>query len=81
MTHVPHRLTDEFPESTERLRALHGADAHFARLADLYETLNRQIHRIETNVEPASEQFETALRRKRLALKDEIYARLKAAAD
>lgn len=76
MSHVPHELHEEFPEAAERLHALKLSDAHFARLADEYHTVNRQIHRIETRVEPASEETEQELRRTRMRLKDEIAARL-----
>jgi uncharacterized protein YdcH (DUF465 family) len=80
MSHVPHELAEEFPEATQRIHDLKASNAHFARLADEYHELNRQIHRIETRVEPASEEVEQDLRRKRLALKDEIAAMLSAAA-
>ena len=42
------------------------------------DELNRQIHRIETDVEPASDEHQTELRKQRMALKDELYAMLKA---
>jgi len=80
MSHVPHELAEEFPEATQRIHDLKASNAHFARLADEYHELNRQIHRIETRVEPASEEIEQDLRRKRLALKDEIAAMLSSAA-
>jgi uncharacterized protein YdcH (DUF465 family) len=54
------------------------SDAHFAKLADEYHELNRQIHRIETDVEPASDEHQTELRKQRMALKDELYNMLKA---
>ncbi|GGK29798.1 YdcH family protein [Salinarimonas ramus] len=80
MSHVPHELAEEFPEAAERIHALKQDNAHFAKLADEYHELNRTIHRIETRVEPASDDVEQDLRRKRLALKDEIAAMLSAAA-
>ncbi len=46
--------------------------AHFARLADQYHTVNREIHRIESEVEAASDQRSETLKKERLALKDEI---------
>lgn len=78
MSHTPHELAAEFPESAERLRALKASSAHFAKLCDEYHEINRQIHRMETNVEPAGEAVEAVMRRKRMMLKDEIYAGLKA---
>ncbi|MCA8900185.1 MAG: DUF465 domain-containing protein [Hyphomonas sp.] len=78
MSHTPHELAEEFPDAVDRIHDLKTSNAHFAKLADEYHDLNRQIHRIETDMEPASDEHQTELRRKRLALKDEIYAMLKA---
>jgi hypothetical protein len=49
-------------------------NAHFAKLFDEYHQINREIHRIETQVEAASDERSTDLRKKRLHLKDEIAA-------
>jgi hypothetical protein len=81
MTHVPHELHEEFPDDYEVLHRLQVEDAHFARLADEYHGINRQIHRIESNVEPASDVHSEELRRQRLRLKDEIAGLLRAASD
>ncbi|HPE49326.1 MAG TPA: YdcH family protein [Hyphomonas sp.] len=78
MSHTPHELTEEFPEAADKIHELKESNAHFARLADEYHALNREIHRIETDLEPASDEHQTELRKKRMALKDEIYAMLKA---
>ena len=78
MTHTPHELAEEFPQHSARLHKLKEANAHFARLADEYHAVNRQIHRAETLVEPIDQMAETRLRKRRAALKDEI-ARLLAA--
>ena len=80
MSHTPHELAEEFPHAADRIHALKRTSTHFARLADKYHELNRQIHRIETDIEPASDAYQTELRKKRLALKDEIQAILNAAA-
>ncbi len=78
MSHVPHELAEEFPDAVERIHALKTSDAHFAKLADEYHELNREIHRAETDVEPISDAHMTDLRKKRMALKDEIYTILTA---
>lgn len=72
MSHTPHELTEEFPDQVAALHSLKESNAHFAKLADEYHEINREIHRIETNVEPASPVHEEALRKKRMVLKDEI---------
>ncbi|MCC5982994.1 MAG: DUF465 domain-containing protein [Rhodobacteraceae bacterium] len=72
MSHTPHELAEEFPNATDAIHDLKLSDAHFARLAEEYHTVNRAIHRAETLVEPVSEQHEHELRRERMRLKDEI---------
>jgi uncharacterized protein YdcH (DUF465 family) len=79
MTHVPHELAEEFPEFKEHIHALKQESAHFARLSDEYHEVNRTIHRMEERIEPVSEDVEQEMRKKRLALKDEILAVLKSA--
>ena len=74
MSHVPHELAEDFPDQIEHIHELKINDAHFARLADEYHIVNREIHRIETGIEPTSDQRETELRKKRMVLKDELAA-------
>ncbi|WP_415717549.1 YdcH family protein [Roseibium sp.] len=81
MSHVPHELHEEFPEAVETLHQLKTSDTHFARLADEYHTVNREVHRIETNVTPAADEVLEDLKKKRLRLKDQIAALLAAAAN
>lgn len=76
MSHVPHELHEEFPEHGGKLHELKLKDAHFARLADTYHEVNREIHRIETNVTPASDETLEGLKKQRLKLKDDIAAML-----
>jgi hypothetical protein len=72
MSHVPHELAEEFPESKDQIHTLVQSDAHFAKLAEEYHSINREIHRAETNVTPMDEGREKQLRRQRLLLKDQI---------
>ncbi|MEP9347515.1 YdcH family protein [Xanthobacter sp. KR7-225] len=74
MSHTPHELAADFPEYAEKISALKQSDAHFAKLYDAYHEVNRQVHRAETDVEPTGDEEMEALRRERIALKDEIYA-------
>ncbi|MFP7571550.1 YdcH family protein [Marivita sp. S2033] len=73
MTHTPHELAEEFPEHAGKMSELKQSDAHFARMFDEYHEINRQVHRAETNVEPMDSLAETDLRKKRGALKDDIW--------
>ena len=76
MSHVAHELHDEFPEYKDKIHTLKTSDRHFARLADEYHHLNREIHRVEANgVNIGDEAFED-LKKNRLKLKDEIFALL-----
>jgi uncharacterized protein YdcH (DUF465 family) len=63
--------------STQSIHDLKVSDRHFANLIDEYYDVNRAIHRMETRVEPASEERETEARRRRLQLKDEILQALR----
>ena len=81
MTHVPHSLAEEFPDHVNTISTLRGTDAHFARLADEYADINRQIHRVETHVEPMSDVAAVELRKRRMHLKDEIWSILHKAED
>ena len=74
MSHTPHELAEEFPDKAELMSKLKQSDAHFARLSDEYHEINRTVHRAETNIEPMEELAEVELRKKRAALKDEIWA-------
>ncbi len=78
MSHVPHELHEEFPDKADALHTLKTSDAHFARLAEEYHVVNREIHRIESEVEPASDEVLEDLKKKRLHLKDQIAAMLAA---
>ncbi len=73
MSHTPHELHEEFPEYAEKMTALKTSDAHFNKLADEYHEVNRMVHRAEAKIEPVADEAETELRKKRAALKDEIY--------
>ncbi len=73
MSNTPHELAEEFPDKVSVISALKQSDAHFAKLADEYHEINRAVHRAETNVEPVEELAEVEMRKKRAALKDEIW--------
>lgn len=72
MSHTPHELRDEFPDAQDILHQLKTTNAHFAMLADRYHDVNREIHRIEAEVEAASDARAEDLKKQRLKLIDEI---------
>ena len=76
MSHTPHALAEEFPEHAERIHDLKQSDAHFAKLVEDYHEVNRQVHRMETEVEPVATHIEEDTRKQRMLLKDKIAAYL-----
>ncbi|HKP61981.1 MAG TPA: DUF465 domain-containing protein [Polyangiales bacterium] len=78
MHNEQHELTHEFPEYRERIHTLKTDNAHFRHMFNEYHDLDRQLHRANTNVEPLSDEHAEQLKRRRLLLKDELYALLKA---
>lgn len=72
MSHVPHELAEEFPQQVELIRNLKASNAHFVKLTDKYHEVNREIHRIEVGVEPASDARSEELRKHRFQLKEAI---------
>ena len=79
MTHTPHELHEEFPEYHDQIHALKERDAHFHRLSEAYHSVNREIHRIEAQVENVSDEVAEDLKKRRLSLKDEIFQMLQKA--
>lgn len=78
MTHTPHELAEEFPNQAARIHDLKTSNAHFAHLADEYHRVNRELHRIESEVETPSDAYTEDLKKQRLKLKDEIAGMLAA---
>jgi len=76
--HTPNELADVFPDQAEALHTLKLTNAHFARLAERHHAVNREIHRIESEVEAASDERVEALKKERLHLLDAIAAMLEA---
>lgn len=77
--HTPHELHDEFPHDAKTLHMLKLSDTHFCNLAERYHAVNRAIHRIETEIEPCSDEHSERLKKQRLSLLDEIAAILEKA--
>ena len=72
--HTPNELTKIFARDRELITRLKTQDGRFARLADDYHEVNRQVHRIEAETEAASDERTEALKKQRLSLLDEITA-------
>jgi uncharacterized protein YdcH (DUF465 family) len=72
-----HDLIHEFPEYKEKIHDLKVNNTHFKGLFDEYHELDHEIHRIETDTQPASDEVLNDLRKKRVHLKDSLYNLLK----
>ncbi|MGD8514682.1 MAG: DUF465 domain-containing protein [Granulosicoccaceae bacterium] len=72
-----HHLANEFPEFRDRIHELKLSDAHFAKLYEEYEELDKEIIRIEEEIETPSDAYTEELKKKRLLLKDELFSILK----
>lgn len=72
-----HDLAHEFPEFKEKIHQFKMSDAHFANLYNQYQEVDKEIFRIEEEIEVRSDEFVEELKKRRLALKDELYAILK----
>ena len=79
MTIDNHSLHNEFPEMAEQIRTLKIKDRHFARLFDEYHEIDKEVRRIEEDVEAASDDRLEGLKMRRLHLKDDLFAMLKEA--
>ncbi len=80
MSNTPHELAEEFPADHDMIAALKSSNAHFAKLADEYHAINREVHKAETNLEPTDDLHLADMRKTRLHLKDQIAAILRDAA-
>lgn len=76
-TDLHHDIGREFPELKDKIHVLKTENAHFAKLFDAYHQVDREVARIEAEVEPASDAYAEECKKKRLALKDEIFSMLK----
>lgn len=73
-----HPLAKDFPELKDKIRDLKAGNAHFARLEREYEDLDKEIVRLETGIEHSSSGELENKKQRRVSLKDELYAMLKA---
>ncbi len=78
MSEGHHDLAHEFPEYRDRIGELKNADAHFSRLAAEYHGVCKELHQVEAQIETPSDQYVEQLKLKRLHLKDELHAILRA---
>lgn len=74
-----HRLFEEFPEFKQKIHDLKLSNQHFAKLFEEYNEIDKEIYRIEEEIETPSDAYTEDLKKKRLMVKDQIYAMLRSA--
>jgi uncharacterized protein YdcH (DUF465 family) len=74
-----HDLVHELPEYREKIHEMKLGNAHFARLFDEYNEVEHEVRRIEQELETPSDDYTEELKKRRLALKDELFQMLQTA--
>ncbi len=74
-----HDLLHELPEYKDKIHELKVGNAHFAKLFEQYHEVDHEVRRIEQGVETPADDYVEEVKKKRLALKDELFQMLKAA--
>lgn len=78
--HVEHHdLAQEFPEFKEAIHQLKTSNHHFARLFEDYQSLDKEICRMEDGIEPVGDAVLEERKKARLHVKDQLYAILRGA--
>ncbi|WP_100639272.1 YdcH family protein [Marinobacter salexigens] len=72
-----HDLAHDLPESKETIHTLKTSDQHFAKLFETYHDLDHEVYRIEQGVETTSDEYLEEQKKKRLSLKDQLYAMIR----
>ena len=73
-----HDLFHELPEFADRISQLKINNDHFAQLFAAYHEVNSEVERIEENNEGHWDAYIAALKKRRVHLKDALYAILRA---
>jgi uncharacterized protein YdcH (DUF465 family) len=72
-----HDLLSEFPEYRDKIHELKANHPEFARLYEQYQEIDQEIYHIEEGFETPSDDYTEELKKKRILLKDQLYAMLK----
>ena len=72
-----HDLIHEFPDLKGKIEAKRASDPRFAELMDKYDQLDAEIRRLEELGQPVCDETMEDLKKKRVTLKDSLYAELR----
>ncbi len=73
-----HDLRHDLPEHEDAIHALKISNAHFAKLFDEYHEVDREIRRIEQEIEARGDFAMEDLKKQRILLKDELLEMIRA---
>ena len=73
-----HSLSQDLPEYREVIHELKMNSAHFARMMESYESLDKQIVRAEQGLEHYPDLELDAMKLKRVQIKDDLVRQIKA---
>ena len=73
-----HDLIHELPEYRDRIRKLKMTNRRFATQFEKYHDTDHAVLRVEEGFENTSDEYLEELKKKRLALKDELFAMIRA---
>ncbi|MCP5261239.1 MAG: YdcH family protein [Rhodoferax sp.] len=68
-----------FPEFRDKITELKTTDHHFLRLFDQHNAMDQKIKNMEAGITPGTHEEIERLKKEKLAIKDQLYAILKAA--
>lgn len=68
-----HPLIHEFPEYRELIHQLKISDPEFHDLMQRYHEIDKEIYRIEQDIEPTSDVYLEVLKKKRVFFRDKLY--------
>jgi uncharacterized protein YdcH (DUF465 family) len=71
-----HSLAREFPEYKDKIHELKTSNPEFAKLFEKYEDIDKEIYRIEMQIENTSDEYLEGLKIRRVNLKDQLYVML-----
>ncbi len=74
-----HSLAIEFPEYKDKIHELKISDPEFAKLFEKYDEIDKEIYRIEMQIENTSDEYLEGLKIRRVTLKDKLYTMLQQA--
>lgn len=73
-----HDLVRELPEYRDKIHEMKMENGHFSRLFDEYHDVDREVRRIEQEIETPSDEYTEELKKKRLFIKDQLFSMLQA---